>query len=1013
MKRFRKANNKWTKIALVMGLLLVGFLVTKTGTADTTFGTPPPSTGQNAVPLQEARKQALFTLVSGPSIDSAGVTNPAELNSVLRAYQQYVDASPGTVDPTVADMVAGTMKSKAMARPGLSTGSAAAGTYANAAYDNTKRLLNNQNCRSQVATSGSDVIPDCVNQTANQNLGALSNYWGSTTDTSTPQGQQLLNQQQSNIAMQQAANTANTKGSQPTQEIYCFKWTEGFSVPGCIAIGSYEVLYLTSWVLWVAALVFDVSIKYSLSMQSVFADFGTIQNIWTILRNFVNLLFILILVYISIATILRLENYGYKKLLGKLVIVAVLINFSLFFAEIIIDVSNFTTLVFYKHIMDDAKGKADANVSATRGLDAKDQYLSLAIINALGMQQIWGADNNSSVGTGSSTGAGIGNSSNNTASNNPAVENGNAIVADGGGTGALNPWSMTLVGLGGSIFILILSFIFIAAAFMFLIRLCFLIILIILSPLAFGAMILPQTQSQASRWWKSLISNALFAPVYMMLMYASLQMLWAPMFKGKTGSILRMFANQEAGGASSVMFFFIICFMLIMCLVVASSLGASGAKTFQKWGTNAAIKTRDWSKNFAVNRVTAPVSAVADKVSRSQYFGKMAGGNNAFGRFIGSRTLQAADKLAQSKLGGSSSYRDRVKSGQKSVEARAKLAETTLKKQPGETDNEYYARTGYVVGTLKPKSDETADAYKARTGIDKAKYKDGDTAMKMAVARATGVRTKKDETGTEVVDGVGFSIFRGKRLAAGAKADEMSKKARELKSSPGEKRKGELDKLVKVEQIIDDPTTSASHVERKGELPEMIKSIVDEDLRNEAEEIMDGITEANRDVEAEKIRVIFDKQHEKMIVKRRGFDEELEGLAEEAKNAEDKASGATTSELTRFAAEAEEAEAFAAAAGSTEEAKLAATAARNIYTRAAEGAKLAATAAQNNHTRKTSEYTRLQANIDDIDKIKSSLATKLSRIEDLGVSQNQLDAVAGINKDSGGAGATPPAAPKA
>src|SRR3989344_5642337 len=65
-----------------------------------------------------------------------------------------------------------------------------------------------------------------------------------------------------------------------------------------------------------------------------------VQQGWTISRDFANMLFILILLAIAFATILKLDNYGVKKALPKFLIVALLINFSLLIGGVIIDVGN-------------------------------------------------------------------------------------------------------------------------------------------------------------------------------------------------------------------------------------------------------------------------------------------------------------------------------------------------------------------------------------------------------------------------------------------------------------------------------------------------------------------------------------------------------------------------------------------------------------------------------------------------------------------------------------------------
>ncbi len=67
---------------------------------------------------------------------------------------------------------------------------------------------------------------------------------------------------------------------------------------------------------------------------------------WHLTSGLVNLAFVLILVFIAIATILRLESYGLKKLLPKFLLVVLLINFSLVICGAVVDIANIVTKNF-------------------------------------------------------------------------------------------------------------------------------------------------------------------------------------------------------------------------------------------------------------------------------------------------------------------------------------------------------------------------------------------------------------------------------------------------------------------------------------------------------------------------------------------------------------------------------------------------------------------------------------------------------------------------------------------
>jgi hypothetical protein len=85
-----------------------------------------------------------------------------------------------------------------------------------------------------------------------------------------------------------------------------------------------------------------ISLKFT---QNPFVDIGL-----SITKGFANMGFILFLVVIALATVLRIEQYKAKKTLITLIIIALLINFSPVFCGIIIDFSNIVMKFFTDNI---------------------------------------------------------------------------------------------------------------------------------------------------------------------------------------------------------------------------------------------------------------------------------------------------------------------------------------------------------------------------------------------------------------------------------------------------------------------------------------------------------------------------------------------------------------------------------------------------------------------------------------------------------------------------------------
>ncbi|GAG05001.1 unnamed protein product, partial [marine sediment metagenome] len=98
----------------------------------------------------------------------------------------------------------------------------------------------------------------------------------------------------------------------------------------------YAVLWIVGWFLALCAKLLNATLNPALYN---FMDEGIVQAGWAIVRDICNLFFILILLIIAFATILRLEPYDIKKMLPKLLIIALLINFSKMICGLIIDFS--------------------------------------------------------------------------------------------------------------------------------------------------------------------------------------------------------------------------------------------------------------------------------------------------------------------------------------------------------------------------------------------------------------------------------------------------------------------------------------------------------------------------------------------------------------------------------------------------------------------------------------------------------------------------------------------------
>lgn len=294
------------------------------------------------------------------------------------------------------------------------------------------------------------------------------------------------------------------------------------------------VLWLVSWVLWLAAHLFEYTLKLTLK-NSVFAKISAVNIGWSIVRDVVNLFFIFILLYIAIGAILRLAGHDAKKLLINLILAALLINFSLVITKVIIDASNILALEFYAKIGGEGRGVTETLMN---GLQLTSIYDSKIL------------ETSSKI-------------------SNPEE----AALAN-----------IILGTLGGSVLILVTAFVFLAATFLFIARTIVLLFLMILSPLAFGAMILPNTKQYADRWWKELTCQCLLAPAFMFMIYLVVMIIsrgdFNSAFSGlelkATGNFAAAFTSGVEGALGVILNFVLLIGLMVGSLIVSKNLACAG-----------------------------------------------------------------------------------------------------------------------------------------------------------------------------------------------------------------------------------------------------------------------------------------------------------------------------------------------------------------------------------------------------------------------------------------------------
>lgn len=184
---------------------------------------------------------------------------------------------------------------------------------------------------------------------------------------------------------------------------------------------------------------------------------------WVILRDLVNMFFVLLLLMVAFATILRIDGYDIKKMVPKILIMAVLINFSRTICGLIIDASQIVMLTFVSGFSDGGAG----------------QFVSL-----MGVDKMWAM---------------------------AKEEHSNLNLG-------------TIAGLLTALFASLIAFVVISAALVVLIiRVVYLWIYVILSPIAFFASAFPQGKSYSSRWWSDFMKQVTAGPILAFFIWLALK----------------------------------------------------------------------------------------------------------------------------------------------------------------------------------------------------------------------------------------------------------------------------------------------------------------------------------------------------------------------------------------------------------------------------------------------------------------------------------------------------------
>ncbi len=257
-------------------------------------------------------------------------------------------------------------------------------------------------------------------------------------------------------------------------------------------------------------------VDLALRLNSLLLISPIVKNGWQFILNITNLGFVLGIIIIAFATIFRLENYALKQTLSKLIVAALLVNFSLVIAGGFINISDIITKNFNDYLNNVPMSDKLTNLLKIQTLNnpfndsgkvattTKPEAYSRVVLKGV---DVFNMPVNWLLGT-------------NLNLERASWGNNKSILEMI--TGKTTSTEGLLFLISSFVFVVVFTFLsaftYLTIAIMLLIRYVFLGILLILSPIVWLLWIFPSTKQYWQKWWSNFLRWVFFAPVMMFFM---------------------------------------------------------------------------------------------------------------------------------------------------------------------------------------------------------------------------------------------------------------------------------------------------------------------------------------------------------------------------------------------------------------------------------------------------------------------------------------------------------------
>ncbi len=406
------------------------------------------------------------------------------------------------------------------------------------------------------------------------------------------------------------------------------------------------IQYLFSWLLKAGASFFEgmLGIGFKSSIEIITTG-------WTVCRDIANMLFILFMVVIAFATIFRIEEYGIKKLLPKVIVIALLINFSMVFCSAIVDFSNIFADFFIKDITENLSQTNESKgiISATfaDAFNVTGTYVTFT--NCEDFKKLGDAECSRFSSFWDPTSLAICKQAfQNKFEECKTTGRTTTLIDEKSDASFLNLFLEYTV---GSIVLLMAAFVLFAGGIMILFRIIVICFLMIISPLVFMCYILPSLRTNWSKWWKTFLNWCIFAPAYAFFVWIAIQIAVSGANKRMgleanqytiSGNYNPMANSFISAPGQQLISYLVILGFLIGGLIVAKQLGIYGADAVIKIAKGAQKGATNWAKRTAL-KPSKYAGAGALGIGAKLF------GDTKLGRRMTAKSAQMKQSTAQSK----------------------------------------------------------------------------------------------------------------------------------------------------------------------------------------------------------------------------------------------------------------------------------------------------------------------------------------------------------------------------